>query len=286
MTVPAYVEASKPPPHANGGDLEAGRGGGHAPPPLPVSSAAPPPSPFVPGSALAIGKPDGDDEPGGHHHAARRGCGLPAALVGWLLFALGWLLSLVWIVGLPLANGAPASCGRQAATLLASPNPLAQLVNYERLKRLVECRIFNNIALTAAGATCLVPWLLGSFLPCCCTRAGRQNHQAHCAPLAAAKARGSRAAAANTAMAVLGTLALAGLVAMCAVEYREGKRMDTPEQRAELEALSEAAKTGQAAATAVDGLLETVGQALGIPPPPGVGSAASGDGLLGRMFKP
>lgn len=280
MTSPAYVEASKPPPHGDL-DLEAGK----APSALPVSSAPPPAS--VPGAALD-GKVSPDDplDPSTTTAATtRRGCGLSASVVGWLLFGLGWLLSLIWIVGLPIANAAPSSCGKQSAVLLASPNPLAQLVNYDRLKTLVECRIFNNMALTAAGAVCLVPWLLGSLIPCCCTRAGRKN-QAHCASLAAAKSRRSRAAAANTLMAVLATCALAGLIAMCAVEYKEAKKMDTPEQRAQLESLSAAAKGGQEVATAVDGLLESIGQALGIPPPPGVGSAASGDGLLGQMFKP
>jgi hypothetical protein len=280
---PAYVEASKPPAP----DLEAGGGGA-----LPVSSkAAPPPPTAVVGAALpttADGK-DGSDpfDPSSPNNPPplKRGCGLSPTLVGWLLFALGWLLSLIWIVGLPLANALPSSCGKQSAVLLASPNPLAQLVNYERLRALVECRIVNNVSLTATGALCLIPWLLGSLLPCCCTRANRSNQQ-HCASLAAAKSRRSRAAAANTAMALLGVCVLAGLIAMCAVEYREAKKMDTPEQREQLESLSQVAVAGKELATGVDAVLESVGQALGIAPPPGVGSAASGDGLLGRMFKP
>lgn len=263
---PAFVEADKPPMPTTSGDVESGA--------LPVSSSSPPPAAVVPGAALA-------PSPSNPPTAKRSGsCALPPSVVGWLLFALGWLIALVWIVGLPVANLAPNTCGAQATRLLASPNPLAQLVNYERLRDLVTCRITTNIALVATGALCLVPWLLGSFIPCCCER------KPHCSSLALAKSRRSRAAGFNTAMAVLATAALAGLIAMVAVEVREGKKMDTPEQRAQLEQLARVARTGQEAATAVDGIIEQVTQALGISPVPGVGSAASGDGLLGRLFKP
>lgn len=267
---PAYVEATKPPAV---GDVESGAGA------LPLSSPSPPPAAAVPGIAAA-GHGDPFSPTTSTKATKTKGCSLPASVVGWLLFALGWLVSLVWIVGLPVANLAPSSCGAKASTLLASPNPLAQLVAYEQLRELVTCRITTNVALTAVGALCLVPWLLGSLIPCCCER------KAHCAALAGAKSRRSRSAGFNTAMVVLATAALAGLIAMCAVEYREGKKMDTPEQRAQLEQLARVARTGQEAATAVDGILEQVGQALGIAPAPGVGPAASGDGLLGRLFKP
>jgi hypothetical protein len=269
---PAFVEADKPPmttTTTSGGDVESGA--------LPISSAAaPPPAGAVKGAALA----PGGGGPVAPSSANRSSCSLAPSVVGWLLFALGWLIALVWIIGLPAANLSPSACGAQASRLLASPNPLAQLVNYERLRDLVTCRITTNIALVATGALCLVPWLLGSLIPCCCER------KPHCSSLALAKSRGSRAAGFNTAMAVLGIAALAGLIAMCAVEVREGKKMDTPEQRAQLEQLARVARTGQEAATAVDGILEQVTQALGISPVPGVGSAASGDGLLGRLFKP
>lgn len=285
-SAPAYVEASKPPSAA---DVEAG---------ATAAAAAPPPAAAVPGAALAddaaaaAAKADEADDPYLPTSAAaaagrRRGCGLSAAFVGWMLFAMGWLLSLIWVVGLPVANASPQSCGAQAQRLMASGNPLAQLVQYDRLRALMECRIVTNVALTAAGASCLVPWLLGSLLPCCCTsRRALARSGNHCAALAAAKSRRSRAAAANTVMSVLALAALAGLIAMCATEYREAKKSDTPEARAQLESASRAAQAGQQAATAIDGLIEQVGQALGIPPPPGVGSAASGDGLLGRLFKP
>jgi hypothetical protein len=271
---PAFVEASKPP--TTGDDLEAGKQ-------LPLSSpssAAPPPA-VVPGAALAA--PAGG--PGGCCAARSSRPSLCArlspALIGWLLFAIGALVSLIWVVGLPVANLAPGTCAERSNRLLASPNPLAQLVAYERLRALVTCKITTNVWLTAGGALCLVPWLLGSLVPCCCTRKG------HCPSLAEAKGRRSRAAGVNTAASVLGVAALIGLVAMLGAEVREGRKMDTPEARAQMEELARAARAGQQAATAVDGIIESVTQAIGLPPAAlGVGPAASGDGLLGRLFKP
>jgi hypothetical protein len=284
---PAFVTASKPPPAA--ADLESGAA-------LPLSSSAPPVAAAVAGKPLSP-----DDDPFRHHNDLSiplPNSRLSPSFVGWLLFAIGWLVALVWIIGLPLANALPSSCGAQAQRLMSSGNPLAQLVAYERLRSLVECRVSTNIALTATGALCLIPWLLGSLVPCCCTSRKALDRAAAkrglsggaaggcAATLAAAKSRRSRAAGANTMMAVAGVAALAGLIAMVAVETREARKMDTPEARAQLESLSQAAKAGQQAATAVDGIIEQVTQALGIPAPEGVGNAANGEGLLGRLFKP
>jgi hypothetical protein len=291
MPPPAsYVEATKPPTAATAADLEAG----NAPPP-PLSAAAAVPISVVPGKPLVVDDDhnNNNNDPDFTPTPTPTACGLTPAAIGWLLFALGWLIALIWLIGLPVANVSPASCGTQAARLLASPNPLAQIVAYERLRSLVACRLSTNIALVATGALCLIPWLLGSLIPCCCTtsraveRAHTRKPNGGCAAaLAAAKSCRSRAARANTTMAVLGVAALAGLVAMVSAEMREAKKMDTPEARQQLEQLSGVAQAGQSMAAAVDGVLEQVGAALGIPKPEGVGSAASGEGLLGRLFKP